>query len=251
MKMCKGKAVNNSNARKPRHLFYGLLLIAFIAITGSTFFISEDSACATALISVVAGIGGGGVASIIVAWLIDILTCRSERIKASRMGEMVFFELHYLLRNVIEDFPAAFCDYVPKDDKKRTWKEWLEFVIQDGQIIVNKNWRISLLDSVVKAQVEISNIQKQSLLIVAQGLMTESEIDGLEDIRIALNVFESNLTADFVDGDFLKYFSIHFGNHIQLIHLLSDLNTIKFENKARKVAELMEQNKGEEVGEEP
>ncbi len=90
------------NAYKTNHVFYICVLALSILVTFSSLCVSVEE-----LRSVLSGIGCGGVASIIIAWIIDVMNCKNRKVLNDNVLNQIFqqFDLsvQYEMRTVIEE----------------------------------------------------------------------------------------------------------------------------------------------------
>lgn len=100
---------------KPNHLFYlGLLGVSILFVVTAVLIPINSK-----WFSIVTGVGGGGIASVIVAWLIDISSCNQRNRLNQDLLEQLFqrfdtdvkFELEWILKDYANRHPEIDCNH--------------------------------------------------------------------------------------------------------------------------------------------
>ena len=108
---------------KPNHGLYGLLLAAAVVIALLAALIPQSNP----LFSILIGVGSGGIASVIVAWLIDNSTCKQNNKKAEDTQKLIFSPIRSSIESAIEFF-ALQCIHsgnIQDFNCKKTWLDWM------------------------------------------------------------------------------------------------------------------------------
>ena len=162
----KEKLSNNAKSTPNKKLYIILLVIA-LSIIAISIFISKE----WTLFTIVSGIGCGGVASIIVAWLIDEANYNRDKQRSTRNKEIIFQRL--------ED--------VFDHDLQITWIEWIKFACQTAKSSEDKEikecfcclYLLSLIDS-IERQVKV--FYDQTALLLELNIIDKKAVSALSSI---------------------------------------------------------------------
>lgn len=176
-KIRKIRSAENSTLKifRPNHVLYAALLAGAVVITVIAAFISQESS----LFSVLMGIGSGGIASVVVAWLIDFATCKQNNKKAENTRRVVFSQLCSVIESGIQVFAIiCFQHGNPNDfDSKKRWLEWIE-----SAYLVAKNDQEDLKHFCVQSCILSDDIKEQTSIINAQTVsLLDSGVIGKDE----------------------------------------------------------------------
>ena len=107
----------------PNRKLYIRLLIGAIIVICASLAIPTTSP----YFAIITGIGCGGFASIIVAWLIDAANCRQNALKAKTNRDTIFRELNVLFESSVQIF-AHLCEQQGDSVDETTTRKWYEWI---------------------------------------------------------------------------------------------------------------------------
>lgn len=194
---------------KSNHFLYVCLLLLFLAISLTSFLISMESPWFT----LVAGFGCGGFASVLVAWLIDVATCKVNNKKAEFNKKEIFSELISSFETGVQPFIFE-CELLEENYKQqsKTWKEWLEV---SYSICQNKNAFISkflVFERDISEKIRILNYQKAQLM--QDGVIDESDCKAIGQIQSWCSLVETEYETFGSTDAFLHLFD----TEIKVLH---------------------------------
>ena len=187
---------------KPNHILYVCLLLLFLAISLTSLMICIESPWFT----IVAGLGCGGFASVLVAWLVDIVTCRANNKKATLYQQEIFSELISSFETGIQPFIFE-CELLDENCKhqSKTWKEWLEFsysICQDKNAFVIK---YLVFERDISEKIKILTYQRAQLR--QDGIIDESDCKSIAYIQSWCSLIETEYETFGSSDAFLSNFS--------------------------------------------
>ena len=167
---------------KTPHKTFGLLLIVSLFIIGCTFLIQNSS-----WNTIVVSIGAGGIASVCVAWLLDIRNTRIRAIENKRKIEVIMNQFVRIYRRLIWVTANECYGYYDKNESHsfQTWLSLLSSIApycpEEGQkSMKTRCTRIS--GSIVSLQRQIEIFQGQSATLI---------FEEFPEIERALPAFET------------------------------------------------------------
>ena len=171
---------------KPNHILYVCLLLLFLAISLTSLMICMESPWFT----IVAGLGCGGFASVLVAWMVDAATCKANNKKATLYQQEIFSELISSFETGIQPFIFE-CELLDENCKhqSKTWKEWLEFsysICQDKNAFVIK---YLVFERDISEKIKILTYQRAQLR--QDGIIDESDCKSIAYIRSWCSLIET------------------------------------------------------------
>ena len=163
---------------KANHWIYLCLLLLFLIVSLASLLICMDSPWFT----IIAGLGCGGFASVLVAWLIDIATCKGNNKKAKLYQKEIFSELKSSFETGIQPFIFD-CEFLDENCKKKskTWKEWLEY---SYSIYENKKdfvIKYLVFERDISEKIKILNYQSAQLR--QDGIIDECDCKAIRQIQ--------------------------------------------------------------------
>ena len=166
---------------KTPHLLYVFLLIISIVITALTFFI-DNSAWST----VVASVGAGGIASVVVAWLLDYRKTKIQAIEDKAKHEELMRQFVRIYRRLMSRV-ASECYRLCGKDEQHSFQFWIQLLSsnvnsfpKEGQYSI-KNRCSFISSSVESLQRQIEIFQSQTATLIYQDF---------PDIEKTLQFFE-------------------------------------------------------------
>lgn len=168
--------------KKPIHYVYFILLVVSCAVVSTSFWISETSWNA-----IVMSIGCGGIASVLVAWLIDWRTCCYRNAENKKKFEIILRQYAKIYRRLVW-IAVNECHGLYHDNEKRSLEEWLT-ILSDKKRYVDIPTKQSsmqrrcerLSGNVIAIQKFIEDFQAQSANFI---------LNDLPDIQNILTFFE-------------------------------------------------------------
>ena len=179
---------------RPNHALYGCLLAAAIVIAFSAALISQSNP----LFSILICIGSGGIASVAVAWLLDIATCKQKNEKTENTRRIVFSRLRFVIESGIQLFVMQCFRLKATTDFhcQKQWMEWLKEACTaaktDPEELRLFCEQCCVLADSIKEQTGIINAQAVSLLDL--GIIGEDEKQELSAILNICDLYKPDLT---------------------------------------------------------
>lgn len=186
---------------KPNHILYVCLLLLFLAISLTSLMICMVSPWFT----LVAGLGCGGFASVLVAWMVDAATCKANNKKAVLYQQEIFSELISSFETGIQPFIFE-CELLDENCKHqpKTWKEWLEFsysICQDKNAFVIK---YLVFERDISEKIKILVYQRAQLR--HDGIIDESDCKAIAYIQSWCSLIETEYETFGSSDAFLSNF---------------------------------------------
>lgn len=170
------KTTASNKIYKPNTILYLLLLAATVLIILSAILLDG----CTMWFTIVSGIGCGGFASVLVAWLIDIATCSRNNKKAENDQQEIFRDLMQTFETSIQIFIFQCQDFdkEPNDKpREQTWHEWIREASKKVQsdderreIFINA---FLTFERSIAEEIRAINLQRTQLLNL--GLITNND----------------------------------------------------------------------------
>ena len=113
--------------KKPMHYVYFILLVVSCAVVSTSFCVSAASWNAIFM-----SIGCGGIASVLVAWLIDWRNCRDKNAENKKKFEIILRQYVKLYRRLIWVAENE-CHGLYNDDRERSLQEWLSMLTDEAK----------------------------------------------------------------------------------------------------------------------
>lgn len=187
---------------KPNHILYVCLLLLFLVVSLTSLMICMESPWFT----IVAGLGCGGFASVLVAWMVDAATCKANNKKATLYQQEIFSELISSFETGIQPFIFE-CELIDESCKQqsKTWKEWLEFsysICQDKNAFVIK---YLVFERDISEKIKILTYQRAQLR--QDGIIDESDSKAIGQIQSWCSLVETEYNTFRSSDAFLSNFS--------------------------------------------
>lgn len=195
---------------KISHKTYGFILAVFAIITSCILLIPEGI-----WITIVASIGTGGIASVCVAWLLDVRDTKIRTIENKRKYDDVMNQFVQIYLRMMWGVANQCYGYCEKDES-RSFQNWLSLLgslenvcPKEGQSSLKRRcaW---LSGDIVSLQRQIDIFQSQSVtLIFYEFPEIERALRTFEILRVhcwgTLNQFESENYKAFCDTTYILY----------------------------------------------
>lgn len=170
---------------KTSHKTYVILLLISICITTCTFFVRESSWNAIA-----ASLGAGGIASVCVAWLIDIRNTKIREIDKKEKAEELMNQFVRIYRRLLWETANECYGYCSKGEN-RSFESWLALLSsiepacpKEGQESMKRRCkRVSANIEILQRQIEIFRSQNVTL-VFSEFPNFEDFLDAMDNIWI-------------------------------------------------------------------
>lgn len=174
------------------HWIYFILLVVFTFITAILLILLKkhlDDAHFVAIISAVISILGGGVPSVITAWLIDVANCKENNKRLLNLKSAVFSKLYFTASSFIMSFRIVNRDVA----EKRHWTAWASRFIDSisGEEFKTKVEFIS--ENIIAFEKEIDNLLERKELLISERILNSTESSGLLGVKNSLRCWEIEL----------------------------------------------------------
>lgn len=192
------------------HLLYVVLLLISLAITALTFFIENPSWS-----TVVASVGVGGIASVIVTWLLDYRKTKIQAIENKARHEELMRQFIRIYRRLMSCV-ASKCHGLCDKDEKHSFHFWIQLLSskvdslpKEGQHST-KNRCAHILSSVESLQRQIEIFQSQSATLIYQDFPDlEPSLQFFELLQFhcwgTIKQFETENYKVFIDTTYILY----------------------------------------------
>lgn len=170
---------------KPNRRLYVSLSTIFITITFAALLIDNKSAWFTVL----TGIGCGGIASVIVAWLVDLANCKLQSNKQKKLAEFALNNFHVSVCYYLETIADLCVDNDPKMERqKHSFEEWVQIYVSKlkNGITVRRPW---LLDAIERIENSYSTIENNIYWLVDGNIIT---VDEYKKIKVLYRVIHGS-----------------------------------------------------------
>lgn len=213
---------------KPNHILYVCLLLLFLAISLTSLLICMASPWFT----LVAGLGCGGFASVLVAWLIDAAACTINNKKAKLYQKEIFSDLISSFETGVQPFIFE-CELLDENCKQqsKTWKEWLEVsysISQDKNAFITK---YLVFERDISEKIKILNYQRAQLR--QDGIIDESDSKAIGQIQSWCSLVETEHESFGATDAFLHRFDTEIKvlySFLSASSAMNAINTIKIKS---------------------
>ena len=192
MKHKKYKKKETIKQSNPNRKLYCVLLVFSLLFTIAFLFIPQRSNVFT----IGSGIGCGGIASTIVAWLIDEANSKRDNDRITENRDILFSRLFAAFDNGLQLLIISTVDY-NRDEDSRTWYEWTEKAYEIAKRTPNfykdYNAYIRMLFDEVLEQASV--IESQTAILLEHGFVKEEDIASLSLILSSSSLAKHELTS--------------------------------------------------------
>lgn len=192
------------------HKTYIALLVASMIITSATLFITDNSWA-----TIVASIGAGGIASVCVAWLLDIRNAKTQMAENQRRNNEVMNQIVSIYRNMMWR-AANVCTGYCKRDENHSFKNWLailnsvaDICPKEGQMSIMRRCK-EISACVIELQRQVELLQSQNITLIYADYPDIEKMMG--NLRIlwthcwgTLNTLEREDYKSFLDTTYILY----------------------------------------------
>lgn len=194
---------------KTPHLYYAFLLLISIAVTACSFFV-----CSDVWNTIIVSIGSGGIASVCVAWLIDIRNTRVQNIANRQKYDTIMAQFVIIFRRLMGN-AANECYGFSQKNEEHSFQEWLTLLSSikptgnnPQQSLATRCYRIS--GSITALQNQIDYFRNQSATLVFEGFPNISDTLQFFDVMWAhcwgtLKTLETSNYNAFCETTFILY----------------------------------------------
>lgn len=178
---------------KPNTKLYFILLGSSFAIAFLSLLIPINSKWFT----IVAGISCGGIASVIVAWILDTASCKEKNERSNNTFSMLNSSLLCVAYSFASIYQRATKMKAPNTTEKHTWIEWERALISYlkktpeesmPKDLVTVYWSWTRL-----AKDQLTFILNQRIQLMSDGLMSLEFLQSLIEIRDVIEFCESEV----------------------------------------------------------
>ena len=199
MNIIKKKQAYDEVTFTTRHTFYMFLLSVMGVITiASTFIPSNYEDVKT----IIFGVGSGGIASVVVAWLIEIANTKRDNIKAQTNRNALFMQLKSIL---LPKILLAVVDCENLGEKidayeERNWYEWLESAVllsikkdNDSRQVLRSYGRLFQdIQNTVHSLLDQTAVLLNQELLTTQNIFVLSAIESICKASDYVSVMKTN-----------------------------------------------------------
>lgn len=182
---------------KVNHKLYGILLLIaclFFVCPLIILICNLDNSSVIAIASCVTGVGGGGIASVVVAWLIDMGNCAKSNKELQNTKMMI---LQQLLFEAICFCSALETATYMENKEKLTWKEWAAILFAqleaDGMTADKRDFLASKVEFLLK---ELNKIVENKVLYLSLNVLSDEEFIAAMSARTTVDLIFSELNRD-------------------------------------------------------
>ena len=200
-----------AKAIAPNNKLYLLLLLGAIVLTGLPLLVQGCDSASTIWTSITCG----GIASIVVAWIIDVANCRQLNKKAVEHRKTLLSNLYHVFDNGLQLLILESAEKDHYTDSKK-WYEWIETV--DKQAMNDP----ALLPSFIRSLMvffddlaeQVFAVKSQEAMLLESGIICQEDIQALSTILSICDLARSTNRSK--DSDY-KCFQ-QFSTYCRLIH---------------------------------
>lgn len=159
----------------PNNKLYFSLLLLSVLILLSLLIVHQNSVWYI----IASGVGSGSIASVLVAWFIDMSNCRKLNIRDAKIRFFFFDNLFFSIERLLE-IPSVYSN--EEEQNKRKWFEWFD-AMMDSDVELKEDDIKSIIDTIENVEEEIQKVLDRSLEIMVEGILAETELDNLSAIK--------------------------------------------------------------------
>ncbi len=211
---------------KPNRCLYIPLFLFFFIITCIALFIDNSNNW----FAILTGIGCGGIVSVIVAWLIDIVNCREQSIKQKKLATFALNNFRVAVCNYLETFADLCIDADPKLEKQEhTFEEWLQIYVLKlkAGAAVRRPW---IVDAIERVETTYRTFESNIYWLVDGEIIT---IDEYKKIKMFYRAIWSSKIYYLMkerepNPDIIMEVNTHIAAQMKLIDNYSDLLDVAY-----------------------
>lgn len=163
----------NETMKKPNWRLYVLLSAVFLIVTLIALLVDNTDNWFTVL----TGIGCGGIASVIVAWLVDLANCKEQNIKQKKIAAFALNNFRVSVCYYLQTIADLCRDNDPKMGRqKHTFEEWTQIYVSKlkNGLTIRRPW---LLDAIERVETSYSTIESNIYWLI------DGEVISVEDYK--------------------------------------------------------------------
>ena len=179
IKKSKKQEATKEKAIVPNHKFYFCWLLVAIALTFASLLFQEHQTVFTIWTSITCG----GIASIIVAWLIEVANCRQLTKKAIEHRKALLSNLFHVFDHGLQLLIFESAENDRCADSKR-WYEWIEKVdkqVMNDPTLISTFIRILMIFFDELAE-QVFAIKSQEAVLLESGILYQEDIQALSTV---------------------------------------------------------------------
>ena len=169
-----------TNTSIPNNMLYLMLLIGATVLTALSLFVEESKAAYTIWTS----ISCGAIASVLVAWLIDVANCRREMKKILKNRETLFANFYHTFSNGIQLLVFE-CACIDKCNDSKRWYEWVSVSYELATLYPDHISSLlrSLMIFIDDVEEQIIAIKGQEATMLDAGIIFQDDIEALSTMK--------------------------------------------------------------------
>lgn len=216
---------------KVNHRIYVILLAVIVPITIGLFIALFCTLCiseATAILSAFISVFGGALASVFVAWLIDVSNCAAQNEKLKLTKNVVLGKFTWVFSDL------CICVYHisrgNSKDKKATWLGWATkfFNNIENESSEQKKELISVIDSILG---EIDRLIEQKLSLLALNIVTDMDVYEFPLIKTSLTQLKTELKQEKASKNRLISVAKELNEHMSYSQLLNKYSILEYNDE--------------------
>lgn len=230
MEISMSKKIQDAEYKVNHHIYIRLLAIIMPITLGLfiTFFYTLDCSEATAVLSAFISVFGGALASVLVAWLIDISNCTVQNKKLQITKNVILGEIISAISNF------CICVYQishgKSTDKKTTWLSWATkfFDNIESESVESKEKLISVTDSLLE---ETDRLIQQKLSLLAANIVTEMDAYEFSLIKSSLTKLKTELRQEKINKGHLIIIAKELDVHMSYSQLFNQYSKLEYNDE--------------------
>lgn len=214
------------NHHRPNHSLYLFMLAVALFIMIPLEKINDPT-----LFAIVSGVGSGGIASILVAWLLDYVNCRNLNLRDSNIRLQQFLPLVLDFAEFFDQFPVIVENLqqsTESSEGERTWYEWLSFIPDHHDEKLDESRLQVVRKKIEQVNDRLEEIEKTKLEIMLGQILTNSEFNSLLRIKTDLLIFEYAIKSAIEDNGLLIELINEMKTHISDARIVCFFNEVKY-----------------------
>lgn len=192
----------------PNNKLYFSLLLGAIVLTGLSLFVQKCDAAFTIWTSITCG----GIASILVAWLIDTANCRQITRKNKENRETLFANLYHVFDNGIQLLAFVVAENQHCTDSEK-WFEWVELANKQAKAKTEliPTFIRSLMTFFDDVAEQVFAIKSQEATLLDAGIICQEDIQSLSIILTICDASRSTFQSKETNEDCFRHFNTNCG----------------------------------------
>ncbi len=210
------------------YLFLGILSIGIISLS----LLVKTS---TELFTIISGIGCGAFASVIIAFLIELVNVFNKNRKNISIFESYFCNLYFSFVQLLSSFKIA-CNKENRENVGELfWFEWLEKMAEEQSVASVASLKEFLIGKLEDAEKQFIKIEENKLLLLGQDLLEDTEIISLMEIKLDLSVIKEELKVSKTNWENIKLIIPELKEHIGQSKVLKKFNCVSYKDGLQKL----------------